>query len=452
MVELRVKTFSKELIKKIKHEKIHVISHYDTDGITSAAIISETLKRLSKQFSLKIVKQLNEKEIALIPKNKLIILTDLGSGYLKELSKKENEIFIIDHHEIKNKKFEAKNLNILNTHLLKNYENLCASELSYLVSKEISEENKDLAKLAIIGLIGDSLGEEINKIRNDILKDAEVIVRKGFLIYPSTRPLDKALEYNPRPFIPGVSGNSKGTYELLKESGISRIGNHYKSLIELTEKEMKALMTSIMLRVSTKEKTSKFLGNLYLIKFFNKIEDARELSAIINACGRMGYSEVALMLCLKNLTARKKAERIYFKYRQKIVSGLKYIDKLEKSNKIIGKNYVIINAKDKINDSLIGILMSILSFSSIYAPGTILIGMAQDSENENKIKISARISGREKSERNLKKLLEEVTEEISGENVGGHKVAAGALINKNQEKQFIDSIKRKLKFDLIKIP
>jgi len=224
---------------------------------------------------------------------------------------------------------------ILNNHLFENYENLCGAELSYLVSRCISEENKDLAHLAILGMIGDTMEKDINKTRNRIINEANVRIKKGLLIYPSTRPLDKALEYSARPFIPGITGDSKGTFNLLKEIGIERTGKNYKSLIDLDNDEMKRLVTAIMLRLNSDEKTSKLIGNLYLIKFLNKIEDAREVSAIINACGRMDRTEIALMLCLGNNSARKRAENIYVKYRQNIILGLRYI---EENSKIQGKN------------------------------------------------------------------------------------------------------------------
>ena len=172
--------------------------------------------------------------------------------------------------------------------------------------------------------------KEITKTRNHIIQSSNVIIKKGLLVYPSTRPLDKILEYSSRPFIPGVTGNQKGTYEILNEAGISRIGRTYKALIDLTESEMKSLVTAVMLRLSGKEKKTEYIGDLYLVKFFNKIEDARELSAIINACSRMGHSEISLMLCLGSTNARKKAEKIYLKYRQHIISGLKHIDKNKK--------------------------------------------------------------------------------------------------------------------------
>ncbi|MFA5173980.1 MAG: DHH family phosphoesterase [Candidatus Pacearchaeota archaeon] len=438
-----VENFVKIFLEKTKDKKIHLVSHFDTDGITSAAIFSRTLERLNKEFTIKIVKQLDEQEIKSFPEERIIVLIDLGSNSLKYLSQIKNQIFIIDHHEII-KKDIPENIGIINPHLLKNYEELCSAELTYIISRRISQENRNLSHLAILGMIGDTMERNINKLRNEIINDANVTIKRGLLIYPSTRPIDRALEFSSRPFIPGVTGNSQGTYELLKEAGIERQEKSYPSLIDLNEDEMKRLVTAVLLRVSSKE-SKDYIGNLYLVKLFNKIEDAREISAIINACSRMGNPHIALMLCMGNSDAKRKAERIYVKYRQHLISALKYIDQ---NNKIIGKEYVIINARDNVKDTIIGTLASILSFSQVYREGTIIVAMAY---NEDKIKVSTRISGRNPiNTRNLKELMESVADLLGGE-AGGHKNAAGCTICKEHENKFIELLKQKLDFELIKV-
>jgi len=128
-----IERFTKLLLEKVKNKKVHVVSHHDTDGITSAAIMIKTLERLSKQFSVKILKQLSEEDIDMFPKDNLTLLLDLGSSHLEELSNKN--VVIIDHHEIK----KMKRVNMLNPHLLKDSEDLCSAELCYLVSKQINE-------------------------------------------------------------------------------------------------------------------------------------------------------------------------------------------------------------------------------------------------------------------------------------------------------------------------
>ena len=166
---------------------------------------------------------------------------------------------------------------------------------------------------------------------------------------------------------------------------------------------------------------------------------------MINACSRMDNPEIALMLCLGNSSARKKAERLYVKYRQHIISGLRYINE---NGHIYGREYVIINAKDNIKDSIIGTLASILSFSSVYKEGTIIFAMAY---NEDKIKVSMRMAGRNpKPKTNLKKLIDSIIKAIGGQS-GGHKQAAGCVIKKEDEQKFIDLVKKKLEFETIKV-
>ena len=128
-----------------------------------------------------------------------------------------------------------------------------------------------------------------------------------------------------------------------------------------------------------------------------------------------------------------------------IISGLRFI---EQNDKIEGREYVIINARDNIKDTLIGTMASILSFSSVYKPGTIIVAMAY---NGDKIKISTRIAGRRtNSARNLKEIVDSIIQTIGGES-GGHCNAAGCTIRKEDENKFIELIQRKLEFELIKV-
>ena len=200
-------------------------------------------------------------------------------------------------------------------------------------------------------------------------------------------------------------------------------------------------MTAIMLR-NPKAKNKEIIGDIFLLKMFNKLEDARELSAKINACSRLGESHTAIQLCMEIPKAMKRAETIHVKYRQRIVSGLKYI---AENKKIEGKGFAIINAKNEIKDTIIGTVVSILSNSLLYEEGTILIGMAYYG---NKIKVSARSVGRKG--RNLREVLNTVIEKTGGE-VGGHEFAAGCMIQQEKEEEFINNLKKHLEIELVKL-
>src|SRR3989344_490326 len=421
-----------------RSKSIKVISHYDSDGITSAAIFTKTLERWKKTFSLKITKSLDEQLIKSLPEDEILIFLDLASNSLNYLKDKKTEIFILDHHEIIQEVPE--NVTLINPHLF-DKEQISSAAICYLFAKTLSPSNKDLSSLAVIGMIGDSLEKNIGKTFNEIIKDSETLIKRGLIIYPSTRPLDKALEYSSSPYIPGVTGSYRGVIELLKDANLSNKNGKYPALYELTEEEMSNLVTAIMLKQINHSPNPDLIGNLYLIKFFNKLEDARELSALINACSRMKKSFLSLGFCLGNKKSKEEAEKTYIEYKQHLVSALKFVSETEK---ISGKYYTIINAKDNIKDTIIGTVASIISNSTAYTEGTIIIALAYD---EDKIKVSARIAG--KQGRNVREILNQAVITLGGE-VGGHHRAAGCLIPREQEQAFITEIKKILDIELVK--
>lgn len=445
-----VEKFAQEFLEASKDKAVRIISHYDTDGITSAAILIKTLKRLDKKFSVRIVKGLEEgiiKEELSRQKKEVLLFSDLASGSLEYFQKLKEPIFILDHHEI-NKELLNDGIKIVNPHLYKNYDsNSCTGAgVCYFFSKAISQKNKDLSKMAVIGIIGDRYESELSKLNQQIVKDTpELEIRKGVVLFPATRPLRRTLEYSTSPYIPGVTGSGAGVIEFLRETGIP--GD--KSLLDLNEQENSKLITGILIKRARHNKPSDVLGNLYILKFYNTKEDVREISVMINACSRLGYSDVAISYCLENERFKPQALDIYTKYKQELVSGLRVAEKMEKIN---GKGFVILNAKDKIKDAIVGTICSMLSSSPAYKEGTILIGMAY---NEDKIKVSARVVGREG--RNLKEILEKTVVMFKSEfpnavaEVGGHSLAAGCLIEKQNETYFIEALKKNLEIEILKI-
>ncbi len=439
-LEVEITLLAKKFLEKSNNQEIQIISHFDTDGITSAAIMIQSLKKIDQKFSIQIVKNLENEFIEQLPKDKITVFLDLASGSLNHISEAGfKEVFIIDHHEITQE--VPSNINIVNPELICK-QKISGSGLTYLFCKELDESNKEFAKLAILGMIGDMLDKEIDTLNNGILEEGDIKRKRGLMIYPSTRPLNRTLEYCSNPYIPGVTGDIKGVLELLRETGLNPINGKYKSLIELNDKEMEKLFTAIMLR-NPKTKDKEIVGDIFLLKMFNKLEDARELSAIINACSRFGESETAIQYCMEIPKAKKRASSIHVKYKQSLVSGLKFVSD---NPQIQGKGFLIINAQDKIMDTMIGTIASIISMSSLHEEGTVIVGMANYGE---KIKISARNAGR--TGRNVREVLARVMNIIGGDEVGGHKFAAGCLISKDKEEEFIECLKKHLEIEMVKI-
>ena len=218
-----VDSFAKEFLEYSKDRPIRIISHYDTDGITSATILIKTFKRLDKKFTVRILKGLDEdiikEELKRQPKETLIF-SDLGSGSLDHFQNLQEPIFILDHHEIDKSKLNDK-IKIINPHLTESPSDNQATGagICYLFSKAISQDNKDLSSLAIIGMIGDRHETNLSKINQELINDVhDLKIKKGLIIYPATRPLRRTLEWSTSPYIPGVTGNGRGTIALLQET------------------------------------------------------------------------------------------------------------------------------------------------------------------------------------------------------------------------------------------
>jgi RecJ-like exonuclease len=421
---------------------VRIITHFDADGITAGAILATALKKIDRQFIITALSQLDKDYIESLKneENSIIFILDMGSGHLSELSSLKENIFILDHHEITELIELPQNISFINPHLYGN-ENLTASAVTYLFAKELDSDNSSLASLAILGMIGDLSDQEIGKIGNSILSDAkDITIKKSILLFPSTRPLNKALEFSSI-YIPGVTGSSIGALNLIREAGIKlKEENQYKTLLDLSEDELSRLLTLITLK---RADNSSIIGKIYLLKFFNHLEDARELSSLINACGRLGYASLAIAFCMGSKKSKSAAESVYSSYKHKIISGLNWISM---HDKIEGDGYFIINAEDNIHASIIGTLITILSSSFVYPAGTILVGLAHT--DDRRIKVSARVVGG--GDTNLKKLLENPAKLSDGE-CGGHKKAAGCFIPLSKEKMFIELLQKELNISHLQI-
>lgn len=449
-VEKLKETFSKEGI-------IRIITHLDTDGLTSAVIFSEALKKHNQIFWVTTVKQLEDELLKELQQQvekqkwKALVFLDLGSSHLSKLKvfASQTNVFIIDHHELEqnfdNSEMICENFYFISSFFYK--EKLSASCLTYLFVKKFFD-NKKLSQIAILGLIGDVLDRNIGKLTSSILDDAKesgMQIRKGLTVFSSMRPIHKALEFS-NIFIPGVTGYTDGALEMLRELGIEvKTNQGYRTLLDLNKEELSRLITGILLRRVSNGHDQEILDNIYLIKIGPRLFDAREVSSMINACGRFGYSSLAIAFLMGSKRAQEKIEDVYTKYRSNIIKALNLVNGMKK---IQGENFVIINAKNAIKDTIIGTITSILSASFLYNPGTIIVGMAY--RTDNKIKVSVRVVKGSDGEVNLYHFLRSVVHIVGGE-VGGHISAAGCLISKEKEQEFLELLEKKLMTQEIKI-
>jgi len=434
---------------KLDDKPIRIIAHLDSDGISSAAILTQTLLRRNKKFVLKIVKQVNESVLSELKKEDYgtFMFVDLGSGYINLIKQLlgDRKIFIFDHHIPETE--DSGEIIHINPHVL-NLENASAtisgSGITYLFSKNLDITNIDLAYLAVIGAVGDM--QELKGMNETILKDSidsgKLEIKKGLKMFGfQTRPLAKVLKYSTDYYIPGITGNEDAAIGFLNELGIElREGNRYRTLASLNDAEMKKLITGIVLkRMGSEEDPEDVLGDIYLLKEEPDecaTKDVKEFSTLLNSCGRMGKPSLGIGLCLGSSDLKNKAFELVREYKIEIIKSLDWFHG-NKDKLIEGEKYVIINAGENVGETIIGTLCSIISKSRIYPDGKIIIGMAYTLDN--KIKLSTRLSG--KGDVDLRDILKQI---VGEGNVGGHKFACGGMIGMDEEEKFVEKAKEVL--------
>lgn len=439
-----------ELLKPVadsieKNNDIRVISHYDADGISSAAIMFYALNRLDKNVHLSIVNQIKDRVIERVNEEEhdLVLFTDLGSGYLDELNELNVEnIAIVDHHHIKGNC--KKNLAHANPHLVDiDGDEISGSGLSYLLARSLDENNQKLAYIAVIGAIGDIQEEKwvmkgLNRCILDEAIDSGMIKKeKGIRLFGRVnRPVHKTLQYSTDPFIPGISDNESASIQFLSDLNIEvkDESGSWKSLKDLEEKEKKKLASAIIKeRVRNgHEDAEEIFGDIYTFeKFPEEFSDVREFSTSLNACGRMSQPSIGILACLGNEEFQEKMKGVQRGYRSLLGKYIKWV-KSESDNVRSEDNAYYVVAEDNIHENFIGTVISIVQ-SSFFEDKPI-VGLAHTEDGE--VKVSGRVPDRYDEDLNLKDVFENATDEVGGRS-GGHKKAAGAFIQKDKTEDFI---------------
>ncbi len=448
-----------EFIESAK--QIRVISHYDADGITSAAIVVRALEREGKPFHLTVVKQLSEEIVRQLSSERgdLVLLTDTGAGFLNEIQANllasGKRVVILDHHQTQGEISEenAGRIVHVNPVIFGIEEDISGSGVTYLCMRALNPENRDLSELAIIGAIGDSQTGSIGPhwglmgLNREILKDAEITkkikVMKGLRLWGRyTRPIHKALQFSVDPFIPEVSGSETGAIHFLQEAGIEtkRPDGSWRTLSELSHDETRKLSSGIIKEriMSGSDNPDWIFGDVYeLIDKDEDFRDANEFATMLNGCGKMDQSYAGIAICLNNIGYYPDVRKILESYRREIGRG---VDWIRKNRDIIRAtehaDYIL--AGSRISEHIISNVVSIINKSCLLPDDCHKPVFAFADTDDGRIKVSARMddSLAEKG-LNLKEILETVTRTTGGEG-GGHIAAGGATIPKEGLERFIE--------------
>jgi len=414
--------------------KIRVVSHYDADGITAAAILCKALYRAGYDFHVSLMRNPFDKGLERVKKedNELIILSDMGSGQIETLEQFNCKIIIIDHHQYL-KKEVADHVIQINANLCGingNYEASGAS-LSFAVAIALSNKNADLAPLALAGVMGDK--QYISGIRGYNKTLLDEALNNGYLtqktsIKLSGETLFDALYYSIDPYYGGLSGNKKAIEKLIESL-------HLEKTIkteELNDDQKRNLHSILMFSLIKKRCQQNILDTVIRERYYSNIVhgELERFADLLDACGKGGNRGLGLATCLGDTESFKEALSLEKKYKQTILDELLRLEKEGFEEKKSFRYFY------SIDSSLGGVIGGIATNYILDSKKPLLSLVRNDDElhvscrgNQELVRIGLDLGG----------AMKEVATKLQGHG-GGHQIAAGATIDVDKEEQFLDMV------------
>lgn len=438
---------AQEAVRKIEEfdGKIRLVGQYDADGISATAIAHQMLERAGKDFEYEIIKQLYEEDVKRLAEEDegLILFVDIGSGKASDIERilaDEKEVVVSDHHEPS----EEGSFTHMNPHFsgIDGGEAISAAGMTFTLAHEYDENNIDLVEWALIGATGDmqKQGGEFMGLNSELeelaLENNIVEKRRGLDLYGrSTKPLKDSLKYTTDPHLPGISNDEMGAVQFVKSQGVEiRKNGDFRTLSDLSEEEEKKLINGL---IKTGRPVQPLLNDIYTLDNGYEIG---EFSTVINACGRLGRAKDGVKILVEQ--DLDLAETVSRAYGRKISKSLSFVEENRGNEEYIYEDEIgVIDAESHIEDDFIGTVATI-SMSNGFFDSDVVMGVAH--AEKDKAKVSSRAT-KELVEKglNLGEIIGEICEELDGEG-GGHNVAAGAKIPRENKDEFIDMLEEKI--------
>lgn len=438
MVEDILEACKKAVALLVSHpssSRIRVISHYDADGISAAGVLCTALYRAGFEFHATLMRNPFTKGFDRLKNehNKLIIFSDMGSGQLEMIEHLNCEAIILDHHQYLTAQ-TSKNIVQINSNLLDvdgNYE-ASGATLSYAFVTELDPANEDLVPLALAGATGDKqfIGgvRGLNKrILDSALQKGILTEQTGIKLYGET--IADALFFSIDPYYSGLSGNYNAIEMMLEKLNIEKS----TSIQDIDQETMMRIHSLLLFRL-IKAGCQPNILDMTIRKRYTAPQgwELERFADLLDACGKNGYRSLGLSICLGDRTAWKDAYIVEKEYKQKILEGLHLLEHggIHEARKM---RYFYSDSS-----SLGGVIAGI-AMNYVLDEKKSLFSLARK-ENDNEVHVSCR--GNQKLVEqglDLGSAMKTIAAELGGYG-GGHKIAAGATIAFDKEKEFLEKV------------
>ncbi|MEM4281113.1 MAG: DHH family phosphoesterase [Candidatus Caldarchaeum sp.] len=440
---------------------IDVFTHNDADALSSAGIVAGALREEDARYRVRslnriddFIQLLNEGYV----ESEALIFTDIGSGYLEDLSKllAGKQVVILDHHEPRDVETPREWVHVNPHHYgFDGAREISASGVAYLVCKALNPSNIHYSAVAVVGALGD-LQDKDNRRRlhglnslivEDGVRAGVLEAREDIILYGRTfRPLHTALASTTSPYIPGLSGREDACYSFLSSMGLPlKEGEQWRTLSDLTEEEKKKLYNGLIEYLVSNNLPSSMAEGLVGVAYdlvkeelWTYLRDAREFATLLNACGKSGKPWLGIVVAMgARAEVLEEAQRVLEEYRASLARAMDYVARpgvMEELNHII-----VLKGGDMIDEKQVSSIASIISSSGLLPSDKALVAFATAGKV---VKISSRAS-KHLVDRgvNLGALLSSLAASYGGKG-GGHNVAAGAEIPSDRIIRFLADLDR----------
>ncbi|MGC8562348.1 MAG: DHH family phosphoesterase [Thermoplasmata archaeon] len=415
-----------EEAKKLIEEKyfFRVFSHYDADGVSSALILAETLRRLNKRFHLSFLRSM-EIEVIKESTDYPIILSDLGSDVPGDLNSKE--VIIIDHHMIAGSNDDA----YINLNPRKfgydGTKEACSSTVAFLLSTILDDSNYDLFPAFIAGVIGDK--QDIggfNGINGKIIDEMKPRYPSSKEINLTGKTISEAIHLSLEPYFDQLSGNMEESRYFLQNMSIDPDSPMMNLTTDEKEKIVDALTLKLIRQNVAREGYEALVSDVFNFRSIGMT--GNQLSDYFDAAGRNGRMGLPASWFMGNDYALDEMDDLSLRFRKEALEQVKksFVSRREMKN----LNFVYVE-----NPYLAGITASVLMVYLLNNDKPVVALY-----KNNGTKISARAT-RELVSRglDLSKAIGEAALKVGGHG-GGHNIAAGGEIAFDREEEFLQRL------------
>ncbi len=399
---------ARKLIKK--EDYFRILTHYDVDGICSAGIIARYMQRLGKRFHVSFFRNVDrEKILKLVENSENVILTDMGSSMVRELS---GNVIVLDHHKVSE---DNEGIIHINPHLF-GYDgtrDACASTLAYMLV-----DDPTLASYALAGMFGDKqhLGG-FSGLNREILDKLSI---KPEMKLTVTGNVVSSILYSTEPFFPGLSGRREEVEKALERLKISPT----KSVEELGEDERIKLASYLSLNL-IKNSRNPSAGRFIVDLDVNLGGSVRYLTELIDSAARTDNQSIALAYILGSREHLETMEILRKEYKSRVIKSLYTV--LEN---LFEREHMIYFFVD---DGYMASTLATITSLYLLPPDKVVVAIYNDRYTH----VSARCSQILGKKIHLGEILSRISSKLGGHG-GGHSVAAGATVPREREQEFLE--------------